>query len=148
MKMIGKVPMPNGRDGLAISRDGRQLFVADRTAAFMRIIDTATDCELRAVPLKSHPMRVRLTPDERYAILTQNDIDQVEVIDLQTFASKGTIAVGDNPMGVEFEGSGHRAYIANHDDGTISLIDPDQMKVLETFPSDAGTEMMIVYPAS
>ena len=148
MKMTGKVPMPNGGDGLTVSRDGKRLFVTDRSAGFVRIFDTATDREIRAIPIKSHAMRVGLTPDERYAVLTQNDISQVEVVDLQTFTSKGQLPVGKNPMGVFFPGPGHLAYIANHDDGTISIVDPDQMKVLETFKSDGGTEMFMLLPAA
>jgi DNA-binding beta-propeller fold protein YncE len=148
MKMTGKVPMPNGGDGLTVSRDGRRLFVADREASFLRIFDTATDQELRVIPIKSRAMRVGLTPDERYAVLTQNSVSQVEVIDLQTHTSKGSVPVGKNPMGVFFPGAGRLAYIANHDDGTISILDPDQLKILETFRSDPGTEMMMLLPAA
>ena len=32
----------------------------------------------------------------------------------------------------------------NHNDGTISFIDPDNLKVLETFQTDAGPETMVL----
>lgn len=59
--------MPNGTEGIAISPDGRRLYAADMKEPALHVIDTATDTLLKKVTLKNVPMRVRITPDNRYA---------------------------------------------------------------------------------
>ena len=144
MKAIGTIAMPNGSDGLAVSRDGRRLFVADLREPVLRVVDTATDREVATVTLKARAMRVRLTPDERLLLLSDSGANAVEVVDAASLISKGAIAVGKAPMGFAFPGPDHKAYVTNHNDGTISFIDPDALTVLATFPSDAGPETMVL----
>jgi YVTN family beta-propeller protein len=89
-------------------------------------------------------MRVRLTPDERYALTSDSGAGVVEIVDIETLTLKGQIPVGKSPMGFAFPGPAHRAFVTNHNDGTISLIDPDALSLITTFPTDAGPETMVL----
>jgi len=144
MKLVGTIPMPHGSDGLTVSRDGRRLYVADLGEPALHVIDTATDREIKTVPLKNRPMRVRLTPDEQLILTSDSGAGAVEVVSVAALDWKGQIAVGKAPMGFAFPGPGRRAYVTNHNDGTISLIDPDTLALITTFPSDAGPETMVL----
>jgi YVTN family beta-propeller protein len=144
MKMTGTIPMPNGSDGLTTTRDGHRLYVADLKEPLLHVIDTTTDREIQSVALKGRPMRVRLTLDERYALTSDSGAGVVEIVDIETFTWKGQIPVGKSPMGFAFPGPAHRAFVTNHNDGTISLIDPDALSVITTFPTDAGPETMLI----
>jgi DNA-binding beta-propeller fold protein YncE len=72
--------------------------------------------------------------------ITNGDHNRVEVFSLtsQTFLSP--IAVGTNPIGIAQTPDGALLAVANEADGTVSVIDPDQAKVVNTFsvvvPSD------------
>ena len=89
-------------------------------------------------------MRVRLTPDERLIVLSASGANAVEVVDVAALRSNGLIPVGKAPMGFAFPGADHRAYVTNHNDGTISFVDPDNLKVLTTFQTDAGPDTMVL----
>jgi YVTN family beta-propeller protein len=144
MKMIGTIPMPNGSDGVTVSANGQRLYVADLKQPMIHVIDTGTDTETWTVALKARPQRVRLTADEKYLVGSASGA--AVVVDVATLTERGSISIGKAPMGIAFPGKGHTAYVTNHDDGTISLVDPDTMKVITTFPTDAGPETMVVYP--
>jgi YVTN family beta-propeller protein len=72
--------------------------------------------------------------------ITNSDHNQIEVFSLasQTFLS--TIAVGTNPTGIAQTPDGTLLAVTNEADGTVSVIDPDQAKVVNTLtvvvPSD------------
>jgi YVTN family beta-propeller protein len=72
--------------------------------------------------------------------ITNSDHNQVEVFSLasQTFLSP--IAVGTNPTGIAQTPDGTLLAVTNEADGTVSVIDPDQAKVVNTLtvivPSD------------
>ena len=146
MKLVGTIPMPHGGDGLTVSRDGRRMYVADLGEPALHVVDTETDREIHTVPLKNRPMRVRLTPDERFILTSDSGAGAVEVVSVATLEWKGQIGVGKAPMGFAFPGPGRRAYVTNHNDGTISLIDPDTLTLITTFQSDAGPETMVLVP--
>lgn len=75
----GKAP-----EGIALSPDGRQLWVADRDGAAVRLFDTATSRELALVPTGPTPIRVVVTPDGRYAITSNYGSGTLSVIDTRT----------------------------------------------------------------
>lgn len=61
---------------------------------------------------------------------------KVLVYDAQTYALKNTISVGSGPAEVTFSADGSKAYVANGEDNTVSIIDPSGKVVLATVPVD------------
>jgi YVTN family beta-propeller protein len=47
----------------------------------------------------------------------------VSVVDIDTNAVKATIPVGAAPFRVAVDPDAHRAYVTNHDSGSVSVID-------------------------
>ena len=72
--------------------------------------------------------------------ITNSDHNQVEVFSLATQAFLPPIAVGTNPTGIAQTPDGTLLAVTNEADGTVSVIDPDQAKVVKTLtvvvPSD------------
>lgn len=72
--------------------------------------------------------------------ITNSDHNQVEVFSLASQSFLSPIAVGTNPTGIAQTPDGTLLAVTNEADGTVSVIDPDQAKVVNTLtvvvPSD------------
>ena len=66
------------------------------------------------------------------------------IIDMKTRTQK-TIAVGQQAFGIAFSADGKTALVSNHGDGTISVIDLEQGKVVQTFTAGTGIETLSYY---
>jgi YVTN family beta-propeller protein len=60
-------------------------------------------------------------------------------------AAQKVIAVGRDPMGLAFAADGKTAVVANHGDGSISVIDLETMKVTGNYPAGKGIETLAWY---
>jgi DNA-binding beta-propeller fold protein YncE len=95
------------------------------------------------------PTSVAVTPDGRLALVTAGyrrdpgdatktvTNDQISAVDLTSRPPRliGSVTVGKAPAGISISGDGSRALVANHDDGTVSLltIDTDGVVAIGSF---------------
>jgi YVTN family beta-propeller protein len=72
--------------------------------------------------------------------ITNSDHNRIEIFSLATKAFLSPITVGTNPTGIAQTPDGTLLAVTNEADGTVSVIDPDQAKVINTLtvivPSD------------
>jgi YVTN family beta-propeller protein len=70
----------------------------------------------------------------------------VNVIDVgDPHGKQQVIPVGKDPMGFAFAPDGKTVLVANHGDGTVSVIDLTQNKVVSTFTGGSGVESLAYY---
>lgn len=67
--------------------------------------------------------------------LSNEDHNRVEIFDLRSQTYLPPIAVGNSPTGIALTPDGQLLAVMNSDDGTISIINPDQMSVISTKPA-------------
>ena len=60
-------------------------------------------------------------------------------------APQRTLKVGSSPMGIGFSANGNTALIANHGDGTVSVLDIATATVTKTFKAGTGIETLTYY---
>ena len=101
-------------------------------------IDTATNKVVGKVIVGSHPAHVVLTPDGRFAYVTNGGEDTVSVVDTAARAVVGTVRVGAYPHGLRIGPDGKEAYVANLKGGTVSVIDTASMKEVARIPVGKG----------
>lgn len=102
------------------------------------VIDAATDAVLAKVPVGLHPAHVVLTPDGRFAYVTNGGDNTLSVIDAATQRRVSTIAVGKFPHGIRFSPDGTQAYVANLKGGTVSVVDTASQKEVTQIPVGKG----------
>jgi DNA-binding beta-propeller fold protein YncE len=56
-----------------------------------------------------------------------------------------TVTVGKDPMGFAFSSDGKTALVANHGDGTVSVVDLEQRATVSTFKAGTGIETLTYY---
>lgn len=101
-------------------------------------IDTATDTVVAKVPVGMHPAHVVLTPDGRFAYVTNGGDNTVSVVDTSARRVVAAIPVGKYPHGVRVSPDGKQAYVANLKDGTVSVIDTASQKEVAQVPAGKG----------
>lgn len=91
-------------------------------------IDTSNDAIVAKVPVGMHPAHVVVSPDGRFAYVTNGGDNTVSVIDTAAQRLVATIPVGQFPHGLRISPDGKQVYVANLKGGTVSVIDTASQK--------------------
>jgi YVTN family beta-propeller protein len=148
-KLIAKVPAPGGTEGIAISPDGRTVIAMDHTDPFLIVIDPKTDKVLDRVPLKDNSKgayKLYFSPDGKRLLtmnMTEKSINVFDAANLR--GEQRVLQVGKDPMGIAFSADAKTALVANHGDGSVSVIDLEKMQVVSNFHAGTGIETLAYY---
>jgi DNA-binding beta-propeller fold protein YncE len=147
-KLVGRVPMPNGTQGITASPDGKRVVAAEFTTPTLRIIDTATDHVIDTVAVEKNtrgPFRVKYTPDGKM-LATLDGAGTLNLFDAANLhAKQQVLAVGKDPYGIAVSADGGTALVSNHGDGTISVVDLKAGTVTSSFTAGTGIETLSYY---
>src|SRR5262249_4635602 len=84
------------------------------------------------IPVGLEPRCVAVTPDDRFAFVTNGIAGTVSVVNLARRMVVKTIPVGTEPRGCGLTPDGGLLYVANHTDGTVSIVDTATRQVVGT----------------
>jgi YVTN family beta-propeller protein len=146
-RQIGTVPMPRGTQGIAASPDGRRVIAMDFARPEIAVIDTATDSVLDRIALADTTdaaYKAYYSPDGEWLLtMAGSSISIFDAANLR--APQRTLKVGASPMGIGFSADGKTALVANHGDGTVSVVDIATATVTRTFKAGTGIETLTYY---
>ena len=111
---------------------------ATATAGAVWAIDTTSNAVIAKVPVGMHPAHVVLSPDGRFAYITNGGDDTVSVVDTSAQRVVATIPVGKFPHGLRISPDGKQSYVANLKGGTVSVIDTVSQKEVAQVPAGKG----------
>ncbi|HTM30162.1 MAG TPA: beta-propeller fold lactonase family protein [Vicinamibacterales bacterium] len=116
---IANIPLnvPQSGSGMAISPDGRRLFVTNQAlnGSNVKIIDTATNAVIGTVTTGSVPRAIDITPDGQFAYVAVQEAGVVSVINTATGAILGSVPAGTRPLDVRVLQNGSRVYSVSED---------------------------------
>lgn len=92
-----------------------------RSAFFVGILLALALAGCRTEKLPNYPRAYR-----EYAYVSNGKSNTVSVLDIDTYKSIKTIAVGNNPTGVAANPAGNEVYVVNAGSGTVSVIDAER----------------------
>jgi len=148
-KMIGRVPMPKGTQGITASPDGKHVLAIDFTDPQFYVIDTATDKSIDTVLVDKNRVglfRARYSPDGSMLITVNHMNAMANIFDAHNLhAAQKTVTVGQQAFGIAYTADGKTALVSNHGDGTISVIDLVKNQVSRTFTAGTGIETLAYY---
>jgi len=129
--------------GLAVSTDGRYLFVSDnRDGGRVVVIDIAAKVALTSFYLGAGwmPLGIAVHPDGKRAYFAFADVtgshqDVVRVFDTTTMTPTETsVPVGARPTGLAVTPDGAKLYVSNNLDNSVSVINTLASLVIKTVP--------------
>jgi YVTN family beta-propeller protein len=148
-KMIDRVPMPKGTQGITASPDGKRVIAIDFTDPKFYVIDTSTDKIIDTVAVDKNtigPFRARYSPDGATLITVNHMNALANIFDAKNLhAPQKTLTVGQQAFGIAYSADGKTVLVSNHGDGTISVIDLVTNKVSRTFMAGTGIETLAYY---
>jgi len=110
-------------DDLALSSDGRQLYVVCSGTDELVVIDRGSRTIAGRVPVGRVPRGIAVTPDGSRIYVANSWSDTVSEIDAVSLRVLRNLPAGFEPTGVAVDGRGEFLYAANRLGGDISVID-------------------------
>jgi YVTN family beta-propeller protein len=95
---------------------------------FALFFDAETDQLIKKVEVGSHPAHIVFTENMKYALVTNNEDNNVSIIELASYKVIQSISTGKGPHGFRTTTDSKTAYIANMGEDTVSVIDLVDMK--------------------
>ena len=118
--VVTTVPVSAGPHGMAITRDGRTVYVSGDGSSSVDVIDTATDKVVKTIEVGKTPNGIALTPDNRLLLVTVYGDNRLALIDTSTQSVAGTIPV-PKPHTVAISPDGKMAYVTVQEPGHFEL---------------------------
>ena len=136
-KVVATVPVAAGPHGMAITRDGRTVYVSGDGSSSVDVIDTTSDKVVKTINVGKTPNGIALTPDDRLLLVTVYGEDRIAFVDTSTQTVVATTAV-PKPHTVAISPDGKLAYVTVQEPGHfgLALIDVTTRSVVRTLPLD------------
>ena len=129
---ITQIAVGKGPEGIGLSPDEREVWVAHRGDGGLSIIDTATDQVKETLKVGRAPIRVKFTPDGRRVLVSASQGNEVVVFEAATRKELKRIAVGAVPAGILMQPDGRRAFVASSQANRVSVINLDDFTITTT----------------
>lgn len=110
----------------------------------LSILRTSTGEVVRAVEVPGAVHHVAVSPDGRFAAVSQPGINAVSVIDLQSYAVVATVQTGILPNYLIFSPDSSLLYVSNAGDNTIAVISSMHWMVKRTVATGETPEHMVL----
>jgi DNA-binding beta-propeller fold protein YncE len=148
-KIVSRIQVPGGTQGVGVSPDGKQVIVMASAEPTALVIDPAKDAIVDRIPLKDQKgaaYKAYYSPDGKYLLTMNLGSTLINIFDAKNLrAPQRTATVGRDPMGIAFSADGKTALVANHGDGSVSVIDLEKGETVNRFQAGAGIETRTYY---
>ncbi len=131
---------------LAVSPDGKTLYVSDKTAGCVVVLDPAAGKPLREIAVPGEPHGLALSADGKTLYVAERKAHAVAVIDTAAGAIAKRIPVGFWPVAVALAEKGNRLYTCNRGDHTVSVVDPAAGKEIKRIRVGREPDALAVTP--
>jgi len=123
---------------LAITQDGRRLFVACEASNSLIILDVASGDILAEIAVGVQPHFVLLSQDDARAYVSNRGSDDVSVVDVASRRVIATISVGDEPHEMATNAAGTLLYVANAGTYDVSVVDVAAAREVKRLAASRG----------
>jgi YVTN family beta-propeller protein len=132
LKLVNILRGVSDPEQLAVSADGKRLYVASEDTGRAIILDAVTGKTIASLAVGGEPEGVTLSPNGKFVYVSSEEDHQVAVIDTASNKVVATFKVGDRPRFTEFSDDGSMAFVSGENDGSITVVDAKTHKALRT----------------
>jgi YVTN family beta-propeller protein len=131
---------------LALSPDGRELWIACEAANSVIVVDTATRRKVAEVPVGGQPADVTFDPAGERVFVSNRLDDSVSVVDAAARKVVATLPVGDEPHGVLLDREGKYLYVLNTSIDSISVFDAQTLHEIKRLAASRSPWSLALSP--
>jgi YVTN family beta-propeller protein len=124
-----------GTEAIDLSPDGRELWVGNREAHTLSIIDTATLKVAQTVECPTMPIRLKFTPDGKHSVVSCATSGDLVVFDAGTRQELHRISLKEDggpapvPIGIVIAADGARAFVACSGANKVAVVDTSDWSI-------------------
>jgi YVTN family beta-propeller protein len=119
--VVKTIAVAAGPHGMAVSPDGRFVYVTGEASSSMSVIDTGNDTVARTVEVGATPHGVAMLPDGRTLLVGVYGADRVAFVDTASGSVVATVPVA-KPHTIAVRPDGKVAYVASQEPGQFGLV--------------------------
>ena len=124
-----------------------KIFVSNERDNTVTVLDSETLKTIKVIPTGRRPRGSVITPDFKEVVVCIGDDNRLDVIDAEKLeVVRRYDASGPDPELLAIDGKGERIYVANEDDGLVTILDRATGKALAEVPVGVEPEGMGVSP--
>lgn len=123
------IPTGERPEGSVLSKDGRELYVANREAASITVIDTSRQQAIASIQTGKGPVRIALTPDGSTLVYALMHEKKVAFADPKQRKQTGYLIVPGEPISCTLSHDGKLAFVSAETSDTIYVIDVTSRKI-------------------
>lgn len=124
---LNDIAVGGNPEGLAVTTDGRELWVGDNSAPRVRVVDLASSRTVATLPTDPVAIRVAISPDGKTAVTSNIGAGTLNVFDVANRKPLRTIAVSGRREAIQvtvaFMRDSQRVLVAETGPGTIADVD-------------------------
>ena len=148
-RVVKSIPTGEGAEGIALTSNDAEVWVVNRAADTVSILDTKTLGVAASIKVPQFPIRVKISPDGRRALVSCARSGDVAVIDVASRKEIKRISIDREavpgsdarlfsdrfgkspvPVGLLIAPDGKRAWVASTNADVVSAIDLDALAVV------------------
>ncbi len=142
------IPTGERPEGSTLAPDGKRLYVVNREAAQISIIDTANQSAVGVIKTGNGPVRARVTPDNSEIVYGLYHDKAVGIADLAARKQLVTIPLAGQPVSLDLSEDGRFAFASAQDIQKVYVINIKERKiahVIETPPDMFPDPVMAIH---
>ncbi len=139
-------PRYKSPDDLALSPDGKRLYVVCSGSDEVLVVDTATHTVAGRVPVGRVPRGIAMAPDGKRFYVTNSWSDTVSEVDSASLQVLRTLPAGFEPTGLALDAVRNVLYVANRLSDDVSQIDLADGSDAQRFVAGKGASYVTASP--
>lgn len=131
-KVVRVIPGGSNPEQLAISADGRTIYIANKDEGAVSLVDVSSGKVTGTVPVGEEPEGMTFSPDGKFVYVTTEDEGKVAQIDTATAKIVKQIRACNRPRTMVIAPDSTRGVIACEADGNLLVLDAVRLEPIET----------------
>ena len=134
-KLLAMIFLKTPGEDWALSEDGGRLFVSQPDSDLVAVAETDTWTVEREIPAGPRPRRLGLQPDGQYLWVVRDG--GAIAVDARGLVRAADVATGKGARDLAFSDDSRFVFVANEEDGTLSVIDVARLAKVRDVPLGA-----------
>jgi len=140
---VTRIPVGKGPEGIDMSPDGKEVWVAHSRDGGVSIIDVASKKVSATVDIGTkRSNRLRFSPDGRLVLVSDLDAGDLVVVDATARRLVKRVALGKAPSGILPVPDGSRAYVALTGENALAIVDLKTLEPIGRLATGGGPDGM------
>ncbi|MGH9632756.1 MAG: YncE family protein [Bryobacteraceae bacterium] len=135
-KLIATAERP---EGSVLSKDGKELYVANREASSISVIDTSQQRVTGNIQTGKGPVRIDITPDGSTLVYALMHDRMVGFADAKARKQTGLVKLGGQPVSLHLSRDGNLAFASAEEQDTVYVISVPDRKLVREIKTRKGS---------